>query len=122
VPFSDPMADGPANPALVAADWRRRVAPAILSMVSECAPRRRFRVLSAILNPNFSLRMRAFCADAARAGIDGMLCVDFRRKKPMSSRNGAANVSTSFSACADHAVERSPQIAHSASGFSTTVA
>jgi tryptophan synthase alpha chain len=79
VPFSDPMADGPT----VQLSGQRALRaggslPGALGMVRE------FRqgdgstpvILMGYLNPIFSYGIERFCADAAAAGVDGLIVVD----------------------------------------------
>jgi len=79
MPFTDPMADGPT---IQAAGRRGLLAGAslkgVLGLVAE------FRssndstplVLMGYLNPILSYGVEAFCADAAKAGVDGLIVVD----------------------------------------------
>ncbi len=79
VPFTDPMADGPT---IQAAGRRALLAGAslkgVLGLVTE------FRggndhtplVLMGYLNPILSYGVQKFCADAAAAGVDGLIVVD----------------------------------------------
>ncbi|WP_256645254.1 tryptophan synthase subunit alpha [Thermomonas paludicola] len=79
VPFSDPMADGPV---IQRSSERALARGAGLSFVLDCV--RRFRecdaatpvVLMGYLNPVEIRGAAAFAADAANAGVDGMLLVD----------------------------------------------
>ncbi|MCQ9154108.1 tryptophan synthase subunit alpha [Acidomonas methanolica] len=79
VPFSDPAADGPT---IQAAALRGLAAGATLRKVLEMV--RRFReedrdtpvILMGYLNPIDSYGPRQFCADAAAAGVDGLIVVD----------------------------------------------
>src|SRR5229473_3389424 len=61
VPFSDPMADGPAILALVAELRKHTQIPIILF---------------GYFNPIFRYGCERLCADAKRAGVDGLLVVD----------------------------------------------
>src|ERR1700684_4167095 len=75
VPFSDPMADGPANQRASARGLSAGATiPAILSMVADL---RRTTQIPLIMfgyyNPIFHYGCDRLAADAARAGIDGML-------------------------------------------------
>ena len=79
VPFTDPMADGPT---IQAAGRRALLAGASLAGVLELV--REFRagnaatplVLMGYLNPILSYGVARFCADAAAAGVDGLIVVD----------------------------------------------
>jgi tryptophan synthase alpha chain len=79
VPFTDPMADGPT---IQAAGRRALLAGA--SMVGVLGLVREFRagndatplVLMGYLNPILSYGVQRFCADAAAAGVDGLIVVD----------------------------------------------
>jgi tryptophan synthase alpha chain len=79
VPFTDPMADGP----IIQAAGQRALAagvrlPLVLDMVRD------FRtgddatpiILMGYLNPILSYQPARFCADAAAAGVDGLIIVD----------------------------------------------
>jgi len=78
VPFSDPMADGPtiqlsSDRALAAGT----TLPAILEMVRGVRTRTRVPiVLMGYFNPIFIYGAERFAADAAAAGVDGLLVVD----------------------------------------------
>lgn len=79
LPFTDPMADGPA---IQAAGQRALKAGA--TTVSTLDLVRRFRaenmttpiVLMGYFNPIYSYGVETFCADAADAGVDGLIIVD----------------------------------------------
>jgi tryptophan synthase alpha chain len=79
VPFSDPSADGPT---IQQAALRGLAAGATLTKVLEMV--RRFReedsdtpvILMGYLNPIDSYGPARFCADAAKAGVDGLIVVD----------------------------------------------
>jgi len=79
VPFTDPMADGP----IVQAAGKRALAAGVtVSHVLDMV--RQFRrdddatpiVLMGYLNPVLSYGVTRFCADAAAAGVDGLIMVD----------------------------------------------
>ncbi len=121
VPFSDPMADGPVNQRALA---RGRSAgaslAAILSMVSELRAETQIPlILFGYYNPVFHYGCERLCADAARAGIDAILCVDLppeeadELKKPARA-NG---IDLIFLLAPTTPIERSRKIARSASGF-----
>ncbi len=79
MPFSDPMADGPT---IQAASRRGRAAGATLAGTLDLV--RAFRegddatpvVLMGYLNPIASFGPERFCAEAAAAGVDGLIIVD----------------------------------------------
>jgi tryptophan synthase alpha chain len=79
MPFSDPMADGPA---IQVASQRALAAGA--GLASTLAMVRRFRsgdqatpiILMGYYNPIYAHGVEAFCAEAAEAGVDGLIVVD----------------------------------------------
>ncbi len=79
MPFSDPMADGPA---IEAAGYRALAAGATLVKVLALAARFRAGdrdtplILMGYFNPIYSYGVDRFVADAAAAGVDGMIVVD----------------------------------------------
>ncbi len=79
MPFTDPMADGPT---IQAAGRRGLLAGAclegVLGLVSEFRSTndRTPLVLMGYLNPILSYGVEKFCADAAKAGVDGLIVVD----------------------------------------------
>ncbi|HEY2523741.1 MAG TPA: tryptophan synthase subunit alpha [Candidatus Binataceae bacterium] len=78
VPFSDPMADGPANQRALARGLAAGASlAAILAMVSEVRRQSQMPVvLFGYYNPILHYGCERLCADAARAGVDGLLVVD----------------------------------------------
>jgi tryptophan synthase alpha chain len=78
VPFSDPMADGPANQRALARGLAAGASlAAIVAMVADL--RRECQipiVLFGYYNPILHYGCERLCADAARAGVDGLLVVD----------------------------------------------
>ena len=79
MPFTDPMADGP----IIQAAGKRGLAAGVkvahvLTMVREfrAADEKTPIVLMGYLNPILSYGPERFCADAARAGVDGLIIVD----------------------------------------------
>jgi len=121
VPFSDPMADGPANQRAAARGLAAGATlPAILSMVTEL--RRRTQtpmILFGYYNPIFRYGCDRLCADAARAGIDGLLVVDLPPEEaPELARPArAAGLDIIYLLAPTTPLERSRIIARSASGF-----
>ncbi|MFZ0887797.1 MAG: tryptophan synthase subunit alpha, partial [Candidatus Binataceae bacterium] len=78
VPFSDPMADGPANQHALARGLASGASlSAILAIVSELRKETEIPlILFGYFNPIFHYGCERFCADAAKAGVDGLLVVD----------------------------------------------
>jgi tryptophan synthase alpha chain len=78
VPFSDPMADGPANQRAAQRGLRSGASlAAILAMASELRKETEIPlILFGYFNPIFHYGCERLCADAARAGIDALLVVD----------------------------------------------
>ena len=121
VPFSDPMADGPANQRSLARGLGAGASlAAILSMVSELRTQTQIPlILFGYYNPIFHYGCERLCADAARAGIDGLLVVDLppeesgELKKPARA-NGLDLI---YLLAATTPIERSRAVARSASGF-----
>jgi tryptophan synthase alpha chain len=121
VPFSDPMADGPANQRASARGLSAGATiPAILSMVADL---RRTTQIPLILfgyyNPIFHYGCDRLAADAARAGIDGMLVVDLPPEEAdeLAKPARAAGVDIICLLAPTTPLERSRVIARSASGF-----
>lgn len=78
VPFSDPMADGPT---IQLSSERALAAGTTLQGVLETVGRVRLRsqvpiILMGYLNPVHAYGYEAFCRDAVKAGVDGVLLVD----------------------------------------------
>ena len=79
MPFTDPMADGP----IIQAAGKRGLAAGVkvadvLTMVRDFRRdgRRHPVILMGYLNPILSYGPERFCADAAAAGVDGLIIVD----------------------------------------------
>ena len=121
VPFSDPMADGPANQRASARGLGAGASlAAILSMVSDLRAQTQIPlVLFGYYNPIFHYGCERLCADAARAGIDGLLVLDLppeesgEMKKPARA-NGLDLI---YLLAPTTPLDRSRAIARSASGF-----
>ncbi len=121
VPFSDPMADGPANQRAAARGLAAGATlPAILSMVAEL---RRVSQIPLVLfgyyNPILHYGCERLCADAARAGIDGLLVVDLPPEEAEELAGPAARhgLDIIYLLAPTTPLERSRGIARSASGF-----
>jgi tryptophan synthase alpha chain len=96
IPFTDPMADGP----IVQAAGKRALAAGV-KVAQVLAMVREFRrdddatplILMGYLNPVLSYGAERFCADAAAAGVDGLIMVDLPTEEsdmlvPQASRHG----------------------------------
>ena len=121
VPFSDPMADGPANQRALARGLGAGASlAAILSMVSELRAHTQIPlILFGYFNPIFHYGCERLCADAARAGIDGILTVDLPPEEAGELRRPArANgLDLIYLLAPTTPIDRSRMIARSASGF-----
>ncbi len=121
VPFSDPMADGPANQRAQARGLGAGASiAAILSMVSELRAQTQIPlILFGYFNPIFHYGCERLCADAARAGIDGILTVDLPPEEAGELRRPArANgLDLIYLLAPTTPIDRSRMIARSASGF-----
>ncbi len=122
VPFTDPMADGPT---IQAAGRRALAAGATLHGVLGLV--REFRttnattpiVLMGYLNPILSYGVPAFCADAAAAGVDGLIVVDLPTEEadlllPDAARNSLDVIRLIAPTTSD---ERLPLVLAGSSGF-----
>jgi tryptophan synthase alpha chain len=121
VPFSDPMADGPANQRSLARGLGAGASiAAILSMVSDLRAQTEIPIiLYGYYNPIFHYGCEQLCADAARAGVDALLVVDLpmeeaRELKQPARANGLDIIQL---LAPTTPIERSRKIARSASGF-----
>ncbi len=99
VPFSDPMADGPANQrAFSARAWRGRDVAGDSLDGRGAAPHTQIPlILFGYYNPIFHYGCERLCADAARAGIDGMLVVDLPPEEAQRTRAARARRTASTS-------------------------
>jgi tryptophan synthase alpha chain len=121
VPFSDPMADGPANQRASARGLAAGATlPLILSMVAELRAQTQIPlILFGYYNPIFHYGCDRFCADAARAGIDGLLVVDLPPEEAAELAKPArmAGLDLIYLLAPTTPLQRSRTIAESASGF-----
>jgi tryptophan synthase alpha chain len=122
MPFTDPMADGPIIQAAAKRGLNAGVKVArVLDMV------RAFRtadaatpvVLMGYLNPILSYGTERFCADAAAAGVDGLIIVDLPTEEadlllPFSNANGLDFIRLIAPTTDD---ERLPHVLNGSSGF-----
>ena len=121
VPFSDPMADGPANQRALARGLGAGASiAAILSMVSELRTQSQIPlILFGYYNPIFHYGCERLCADAAKAGIDAILTVDLPPEEAGELRKPArANgLDLIYLLAPTTPLDRSRIVARSASGF-----
>ena len=121
VPFSDPMADGPANQRASARGLAAGATlPAIFALVAELRKHTQIPIiLFGYFNPVFRYGCDRMCADANRAGVDGLLVVDL---PPEEARELATPARTEgldliYLLAPTTPLERSRTIASSATGF-----
>ena len=121
VPFSDPMADGPANQRALARGLKSGASvSAILGLVGELRKQTRIPIiLFGYFNPFFRYGCERLCADAAQAGVDGLLVVDMppEESRELAIPARAAGVDLIYLLAPTTPLERSRAIARSASGF-----
>jgi tryptophan synthase alpha chain len=121
VPFSDPMADGPANQRAAARGLGSGATlPAILAMVGELRKQTQIPlILFGYFNPIFHYGCARLCADAARAGIDGLLIVDLPPEEAgeLAPHARAAGLDLIYLLAPTTSLERGRVIAANASGF-----
>jgi tryptophan synthase alpha chain len=121
VPFSDPMADGPANQRALARGLASGASLAsILAMVSELRAETQIPlILFGYYNPILHYGCERLCADAARAGIDGLLVVDLppEESRELERPARAAGLDLIYLLAPTTPLERSRRIARAASGF-----
>lgn len=121
VPFSDPLADGPV---IQRASERALRAGATLRKILEWLPRWRESaqapiVLFTYFNPVLRYGLRAFAADARRAGADGALVVDLTPEEAEAylSAMRAENLDTIFLGAPTSTDERLKRAAGLSTGF-----
>ncbi len=121
VPFSDPMADGPANQRSLARGLGAGASiAAILSMVSEIRAKTEIPlILYGYYNPIFHYGCEQLCADAARAGVDALLVVDLPPEEAQELKRPArvSGLDIIQLLAPTTPLERSRKIARSARGF-----
>lgn len=121
VPFSDPMADGPANQRALARGLASGASlAAILALVSELRRDTRIPiVLFGYYNPILHYGCERLCADAARAGVDGLLVVDLPPEEAaeLARPARAHGLDIIYLLAPTTPVERVRTIAHAGSGF-----
>ena len=121
VPFSDPMADGPANQRAIARGLESGASlPAILSLVSELRQATQVPlILFGYFNPYLHYGCERLCRDAATAGVDAILAVDLPSEESAELLKPArANgLDLIYLLAPTTPLARSRRIARSASGF-----
>ncbi|HLH77412.1 MAG TPA: tryptophan synthase subunit alpha [Candidatus Binataceae bacterium] len=121
IPFSDPMADGPANQRAGARGMAGGgTLSAVLGMVSQL---RQFTQVPLILfgyaNPFLHYGSERLCADAGAAGVDGLLMVDMPPEESgeLAQPARAAGLDLIYLLAPTTPLERARRIARAASGF-----
>jgi tryptophan synthase alpha chain len=121
VPFSDPAADGPANQRALARGLASGASlAAILALVSEIRRETEIPiVLFGYFNPVLHYGCERLSADAARAGVDGLLVIDLPPEEAEElARPARANGLDIICLLAPTTpIERARRIAREASGF-----
>ncbi len=121
VPFSDPMADGPANQRALARGLASGGSlAAILSLVADLRRETEIPlILFGYYNPFYHYGCEQLCADAAKAGVDGILAVDLPPEESgeLDRPARAAGLDVIRLLAPTTPIERSRKIARHASGF-----
>jgi len=121
VPFSDPMADGPANQRASARGLASGATlPAILALVAELRKHTQIPIiLFGYFNPVFRYGCERLWADASRAGVDGLLVVDLPPEEALelAAPARANRLDLIYLLAPTTPLERSRTIASSATGF-----
>ncbi len=121
VPFSDPMADGPVNQRALARGLASGASvSAILGLVGELRKQSQIPIiLFGYFNPFYRYGCERLCADAAQAGVDGLLVVDMppEESRELAKPARAAGVDLIYLLAPTTPLERGRAIARSASGF-----
>jgi tryptophan synthase alpha chain len=115
------MADGPANQRAGARGLKAGATlPAVLSMVAELRKKTAIPlILFGYYNPIFRYGCERLCADAARAGVDGLLAVDLPPEEAaeLAQPARAHGLDIIYLLAPTTPLERSRMVARSASGF-----
>ncbi len=121
VPFSDPMADGPANQRAFARGLKSGASlSSILGLAGELRAETDVPlVLFGYFNPVLRYGCERLCADAARAGVDGILTVDLPPEESgeLARPAAAAGIDLIYLLAPTTPPERIRRIARAASGF-----
>jgi tryptophan synthase alpha chain len=121
VPFSDPMADGPANQRAAQRGLKSGASiAAILAMVSELRKETEIPlILFGYFNPIFHYGCERLCADAARAGVDALLVVDLPPDEAgeLKAPARANGLDLIYLLAPTTPIERARKVVRSATGF-----
>jgi tryptophan synthase alpha chain len=121
VPFSDPMADGPANQRAIARGLGSGGSiAAILAMVAELRKATQIPIiLFGYYNPYMHYGCERLCRDAATAGVDGILAVDLPpdESDELAAPARANGLEVIYLLAPTTPIERSRKIARAGSGF-----
>ena len=121
VPFSDPMADGPANQRAIARGLKTGASlAAILAMVSELRKETEIPIiLFGYYNPYMHYGCEQLARDAASAGVDGILAVDLppEESAPLAKPARANGLDLIYLLAPTTPLERNRKITARASGF-----
>jgi len=121
MPFSDPMADGPANQRAMARGLAAGASlSSILALVSQIRAESEIPlILFGYFNPVLHYGCERLCVDAAKAGVDGILIVDLPPEESGElARPAAANrIDLIYLLAPTTPPERCRRVARAASGF-----
>ncbi|MGH7949718.1 MAG: tryptophan synthase subunit alpha [Candidatus Binataceae bacterium] len=121
VPFSDPMADGPANQRALARGLASGGSlAALLSLTTDLRRETEIPLIAfGYYNPFYHYGCERFCADASKAGVDGILVVDLPPEESGELERPArsAGLDVIRLLAPTTPIERSRRIARSATGF-----
>ncbi len=121
MPFSDPMADGPANQRAMARGLAAGASlSAIMALVTELRTESQIPlILFGYFNPVLHYGCERFCADAAKAGVDGLLIVDLppEEARELARPAAASGLDLIYLLAPTTPLERSRRIARAARGF-----
>jgi tryptophan synthase alpha chain len=121
VPFSDPMADGPANQRAIARGLGAGGSiAAILAMVAELRKVTQIPIiLFGYYNPYMHYGCERLCRDAAGAGVDGILAVDLPPDESgeLAAPARASGLDLIYLLAPTTPIERARKIARAGSGF-----
>jgi tryptophan synthase alpha chain len=122
VPFSDPMADGPVIQRAAERAIKRGVGlPQVLEMVAEFRQQDQTTpvVLMGYANPIERMGQAAFVEQAGRAGVDGVLVVDYPPEEivEFAARLGEARIDPIFLLAPTSTEERIRKVAQVARGY-----